>query len=128
MMDIRQTLKESLQKREEILFAYLHGSFVEGRLYHDIDVAVYVTPELLNQVDAFDYEMNLSTHLTLSLHAPTDVHILNRAPLGFRHSALQGELVFARDEELLTDYIEQVGWDYIQFVHHIREYLLEVMS
>lgn len=110
------------------MFAYLHGSFVEGRPYHDVDVGIYLEPEFLEQTDAFDYEMDLSARLTLSLHVPVDVHIMNRAPLGFCHNVLRGELLFTRDEEQLTVYVERVGWDYMQFAHHIREYVLEVMS
>jgi predicted nucleotidyltransferase len=128
MTEIRHTLKRLIREQEEILFAYIHGSFVEGRPYHDIDVAIHIAPEILTKVDVFDYEMDLSTRLTLSIHVPVDVHILDQAPLGFRHSVFQGELLFTRDEELLTDYIERVGWDYMQFAYHIREYLLEVMS
>ncbi len=125
---IRRELKALLRERKEILFAYLHGSFVEGIPYHDVDVAVYLNPDLLQQTDAFDYEMDLSAHLALTVHLPVDVHILNRAPLGFQHSVLRGELLFTRDEEFLSDYVERVGWDYMQFAYHTREYLFEVMS
>jgi len=127
-MDVRRELRALLQEWDEILFSYLHGSFVEGLPYHDVDVAVYLRPEFLEQADAFDYEMDLSACLTRALHVLVDVHILNQAPLGFRHSVLKGELLFTQDEELLTDCIEQAGWDYMQFVHHVREYLFEVMS
>ncbi len=127
-MDIRQELTALLRERSEVLFAYLHGSFVEGIPYHDVDVAVYLDPDFFQQTDAFDYEMGLSARLTLAIHVPVDVHVLNRAPLGFRHSALKGELLLAQDEDFLADYIERVGWDYMQFFYYTREYLFEVMS
>ena len=47
--------------------------------------------------DAFEYEMSLSTELTLALHVTVDVHTLNGAPLGFCHAVLQGEVLFARE-------------------------------
>lgn len=126
-MDVRRILRERLQEREEVAFAYLHGSFVEGLPYHDIDVGVYVYPELLEDLDVFDYETELSVELTSLLKKDVDVRVLNRAPLGFQHAVLQGELLFTRDEKLLTDFIERVGWDYMQFSHLLREYLFEVM-
>ena len=126
-MDVRRILRERLQEREEIAFAYLHGSFAEGLPYHDIDVGVYVYPEFLEGLDVFDYETELSVELTSLLKKDVDVRVLNRAPLGFQYAVLQGELLFTRDEKLLTDFIERVGWDYMQFSHLLREYLFEVM-
>jgi predicted nucleotidyltransferase len=117
-------LRDRLLARPEITFAYLHGSFVEGLPYHDIDVAVYLDSSWAG--DVFDYEMSLSTELTLALHVMVDIHGLNGAPLGFCHSVLQGEVLFARDEEALADYIERVSLDYMDFEHLARAYTHEV--
>ena len=106
-------LRNRLSVRPEIAFAYLHGSYVEGRPYHDMDVAVYLDPAWVG--DVFDYEMSLSAELTLALHVMVDVHALNGAPLGFCHAVLQGEVLFARDEEALADYIERVSLEYMNY-------------
>jgi hypothetical protein len=106
-------LRDRLSAHPEIAFAYLHGSFVEGLPYHDIDVAVYLDPTWTG--DVFEYEMSLSTELTLALRVTVDVHALNGAPLGFCHSVLQGEVLFSRDEEALANYIEGVSLEYMDY-------------
>lgn len=126
---IRRQLLTVLESRREILFAYLHGSFLDqGLPYHDIDVAVYVDPEWATGQDLFEYEMALSVELTLALHTTIDVHVLNHAPLGFQHSVLsRGEVLFSRDDERLVDLIERVGLEYIEFAYYVGDYLREVM-
>lgn len=123
--DVRQQLCRLLETRSEICFAYLHGSFIDGIAYHDVDVALYLEPPA---ADAFEYAMSLSVELTRALHVPVDVQILNHARLGFQHSVLRGELLLARDFEKLTDFIEHVGWEYMQFSHHLRDYLEAVTT
>jgi len=119
-------LRELLERREEIIFAYLHGSFVEGLPFNDIDVAVYVDQSKVP--DAFDYEMDLSAELTMALHFPVDVRVLNDAPLGFQHSVLQGEAILVRDEEVLTDFIERVAREYMDYAYLGRMYLEELLK
>lgn len=120
-----QRLRQLLEVRPEINFAYVHGSFIDEVAYHDMDVALYLDP---SPADPFDYEMALSVELTRALRLPVDVHVLNGAPLGFQHQALRGKLLFARDEEVLTDFIERVAWEYMQFSHYLRDYLEAVTT
>ncbi len=120
-----QELQEALAGRAAIAFAYLYGSFVQGLPYHDLDVALYLRPVLK---DTFEHEMQLSVELTRRLGFPVDVHILNEAPLGFRHSVLQGKILLVRDEALLTDFIEQVSRAYAEFLYLGRTYFQEVTS
>jgi predicted nucleotidyltransferase len=129
--NIPQRLHQLLEIRSEISFAYLHGSFVaqspqeDGLIYHDVDVALYLDPPL---ADLFDYEMALSVELTRTLHLPIDIQVLNGAPIGFQHQALQGQLLFTRSEEKLTNFIEYVSWEYMQFSHYLRDYLEAVTT
>jgi predicted nucleotidyltransferase len=128
--DLRQRLQMALENRREIVFGCLHGSFLEEDLpYHDIDVAIYLDPTWASGQDLFEYEMALSTELTLALHIPVDVCALNEAPLGFQHSVFhRGEVFFSRDDKRLTDLIERVGLAYMEFAYHVREYLREVTT
>jgi len=125
--DVRCRLREALEARDEIIFAYLHGSFAKGLPFHDVDVAVYLDPTVAVTTDIFDYEMELSVELTRTLRILVDVHVLNSAPLGFQHSALQGEALLVRDEDKLTDFIERVAIEYMDFAYLGRRYLLEVL-
>jgi predicted nucleotidyltransferase len=125
--DVRYKLREALEARAEIIFVYLHGSFAEGLPFHDVDVAVYLDPTYAMVTDIFDYEMDLSVELTRALRFPADLHVLNGAPLGFQHSVLQGEILLARDEDKLTDFIERVAIEYMDFAYLGRQYLLDVL-
>jgi predicted nucleotidyltransferase len=125
--NVRCQLREALEARPEIIFAYLHGSFTEGLPFRDVDVAVYLDSALATATDIFDYEMNLSVKLTRALRFLVDVHVLNDAPLGFQHSVLQGEALLVRDEDELTDFIERVSLEYMDFAYLGRQYLLEVL-
>ncbi len=115
--NVRYQLREALEPRGEIIFAYLHGSFAEGLPFHDVDVAVYLDPASAVAMDIFDYEMSLSVELTRTFRFPVDVHVLNGAPLGFQHSVLQGEALLVRDEDKLTDFIERVSLEYMDFAY-----------
>lgn len=65
--------------------------------------------------------------LTRAFRFLVDVHVLNGAPLGFQHSVLQGEVLLVRDEDKLTDFIERVGLEYMDFAYLGHRYLLEVL-
>jgi len=124
----RQQLQRCLELHPEIRFAYLHGSALEGLPYHDLDVALYLEPTHPAAHDSFDYEMRLSVELTQALGFPVDVHALNQAPLGFRHYAVQGELLLLRDADQLSDYLEAIARRYMEFAPLGRAYLLEVLK
>ncbi len=123
--EVLSRLRGLLEPKEEIIFAYLHGSFAEGLPYNDIDLAVYVDRARVE--DLFDYEMDLSVELTRALRFPVDVRVLNDAPLGFKHSVLQGEPILVRDEEFLADFIEHVAREYMDFAYLGRMYLEELL-
>lgn len=123
--DIRQQLRQFLEARPEIKFAYLYGSFVEQEAFHDVDVALYLDPP---PVDVFDYAMAMTVGLTRALRLPVDAQVINDLPIGFQHQVLQGELLFTRDEIFLTDFIEQVANEYTAFSHFLPEYLEAVTT
>lgn len=118
--EIIQQLHRRLAERAEIAFAYLHGSFLDGPAFHDIDVAVYLDPL---PDDPFDYAMGLSMALTRALGRPVDIQTFNRAPLAFQRQVFQGQLLFTRDETQLTDLIETVANEYTTFAHFLPDYL-----
>ncbi len=120
-----EQLDHLLKKRPEVSFAYLHGSFLDGLTYHDIDVAVYLHPLV---ADPFDYAMSASVELTRALRQSIDVQVLNNAPLAFQHQVLQGKLLFTRNELQLTDFIEAVAGEYMAFAHFLPDYLEAVTT
>jgi hypothetical protein len=109
----KERLLESLRKELEgvdgIVFAYVHGGFIEMGIFRDVDVAVWIK----NPEDALDYEVDFSAKLEVSLKTPIDLHVLNQAPLSFRHHALtRGKLLFSKDEEMRIGLIEETVRQY----------------
>jgi uncharacterized protein YutE (UPF0331/DUF86 family)/predicted nucleotidyltransferase len=90
-------LKGRLEKEGEVLFAYVYGSFLEGRPFRDLDVAIWIgDPDR-----AFYYTVDYSAQLEVELKVPVDVQVLNGAPLPFKHHVFtRGRLLLSRDDDL----------------------------
>jgi hypothetical protein len=90
-------------------------------------MALYLYPSVFDAYspnDTFAYEMDLSTELTLTLHVPVDIKVLNEAPIGFQHAVFRfGKVLFARDDIVLSDHIERISREYLDFSHHLTAYL-----
>ena len=125
---IAGALRRELEARPEVVLALLHGSFLKGGAYRDIDVAVWLDPGRLSLDDRFRYALDLSVHLQLQLGSPIDVRVLNDASLAFRYHALQGPSLVTRDDEFLDELRARTWDDYLDFQPFAREYLREVLS
>ena len=116
-----EALRKHLESRSEILCAYLHGSFLEGGPYRDIDVAVWIDPARGDADGATQYALDLSAELSLALGQPVEVQVLNRAPLTFRYHALKGRPVLVRDGEWLDELRARTWDDYFDFLPFSRQ-------
>lgn len=104
-----KSLREELESVDGIVFAYVHGGFIDMGFFRDVDVAVWIK----NPEDAFNYEVDLSAKLEANLKTPIDLHALNQAPLSFKHHALtRGKLLFSKDEEMRIKLIEETVRQY----------------
>ncbi len=121
-------LRHELDARPEIVFAYLHGSFLSGGPYRDIDVAVWLDPARVARDDRSRYAVDLSVALHLGLKQPVDVRVLNDAPLAFKYHALKGQALVMRDPEFLDDLRARTWDEYFDFLPFARQYLREVLS
>ncbi|MFZ2054330.1 MAG: nucleotidyltransferase domain-containing protein [Candidatus Aminicenantales bacterium] len=120
-------IKDALLARGEILFAYIHGSFLSLSDFRDIDVALFVNPREVNSRQAFDYSFRLSVELSHLAAQEIDIQIMNYAPLGFRHSVFKnGRLLFSRDETLRTDLLEGAALEYIAFYELSLQYIQDL--
>jgi predicted nucleotidyltransferase len=109
-------LINTLLKKDEIVFAYLHGSFLDGFLFNDIDIALYLDDKKIPREKNSDYCEQLSIELSELIEHVADVHIMNHAPVGFQHSVFKhGELLFSRDDELRSDLIEKTSMEIMDF-------------
>lgn len=121
-------IRDRLAERREIVFAYVHGSFVEGGPYRDVDLAVFLEVGRVEPASWRRYELALATELQLTLAQPVDVRVLNDAPLAFRHHATGGLPLLVRDAERLADFRARTWDDYFDFQPFARQYLREVLG
>ncbi|MBI4588661.1 MAG: nucleotidyltransferase domain-containing protein [Candidatus Rokubacteria bacterium] len=121
-------LRRQLEGRPEILCAYLHGSFLKGDPYRDIDVAVWVDPTRRGARSRAQYALDLSVALHVALRCPVDVQVLNDAPLAFRYHALNGHPLVVRDWEWLDEVRARIWDDYFDFAPFARQYLREALG
>lgn len=120
---LRSNLSDIVRKRDEIIFAYLHGSFLNNR-FHDIDLAFFVK----DVEDVLDYELATSLEIEKQMGFPIDVKVLNSAPLSFKYEVTKGELIFCRDEDILANFIERTWHDYLDFKPFEREMLMTMLE
>lgn len=103
------SLRKELEGVDGIVFAYVHGGFIEMEVFRDVDVAVWIK----NPQDAFHYEVDLSAKIEANLKTPIDVHVLNQAPLSFKHYTFaRGKLLFSKDEETRIKLIDETVRQY----------------
>ncbi len=116
-------LADILKKREEVIFAYIHGSFLKGN-FRDVDVAIYLTESR----DVF-YEIELEVELEETLKLPVDVRILNSAPLSFRFGVIKnGLILFSKDEQVRVEFETRTISEYHDFAYFRKRYRREVLG
>lgn len=120
---IKQKIREALIKRDEIIFAYLHGSFIEDRPFRDIDVAIYVDGNY-----DLTYELELEEELTRLVDFPVDVRVINNAPVTFRFKVIGGELLFTKDERVRCEFEERTLREYHDYEYYLKIYRREVLG
>jgi len=102
-------LRKELESVDGVVFAYVHGGFIEMEVFRDVDVAVWIE----NLEDAFSYEVDLSAKLEANFKTPIDLHVLNQAPQSFKHHAFtRGKLLFSKDEETRIKLVDETVRQY----------------
>lgn len=104
---IKQQISEYLLKQEDIVFAYLFGSFSDRETFRDIDVAVYTRGELeLLRLG------RLQSELSGLVGVETDILVLNnlfRTDPAFVYEVVtSGEVLFSCDDERHTTFKKDV--------------------
>lgn len=124
---IIRELRNRLSQEENMVFAYVHGSFLDEKDFNDIDIAVFLDPKtaIPNPVD---FEIALSLKLEESLTVCVDVKILNFAPLSFRYHATKGKLICSRDESSREDFLCRAWSEYFDFKPVSKIYLKEAIG
>jgi hypothetical protein len=124
---ITHLIKTELEKRDEIAFAYIYGSFVDPEMpfFRDIDIGVYLKD--YKDSDWLKYETELSVELEkcMQYRCPVDLRVINGSNILFMHNVVQGELLFTRDEDLWTDFVVYVSTRYNDIASIFNHYFKE---
>lgn len=122
---ITEAIVCKLQEHPEILFAYLHGSFLTNEFINDIDLALYLRkiPDSL-----LEYELNMEVILSnVVVGAPVDVRLLNGAPLSFQYNVVkEGIPIIVHDDNERAEFQERTIKYYFDFAPFRKRYLEEV--
>lgn len=106
-----ERLKDFLRGRDEIVFAYVFGSFAEEEAFHDIDIGIYLSE--ISQEQSTQYGLALSQAISNRLRIPVDARVLNFAPASFLYQVIRGKLIIERNEEILARIREQTVQRYL---------------
>ncbi len=119
--------KAFLEAKDGILFAYIHGSFVTGERFRDVDVAVYFADPPVHRIEE---ELSIESELSRVMKPlPVDLRILNDAPLSFRYNVIRyGRPVFVRDSDARFEFVEATLRDYFDFAPYREMYLRESLG
>jgi len=102
--DLVERLRAALDQHPDVLDGYLFGSLArgEGAAHSDVDVAVFVRPQALEQ-PGFGYAAELGSHLQAALgRSDVDLVILNGAPPLLYHRVLRDGVRLLSREPLAT--------------------------
>ena len=133
-LTLKRTINEVLCLRAEILFGYLHGSALCSQKPNDIDVAVFLAPQVYEKLRVsgtvnLKYAIPLEMELEKKIGMPVDLQVLNNAPLRFKYSAVsKGELVIDRNRDIRTDFEGLTRVEYFDFRPKREAYLQEALS
>lgn len=124
---IQGVLSQCLKAEEVIIFAYLHGSFAEGKAFRDIDVGVYVEESRVPREQALDFEISVSTKLEERIRIPVDLRVINYAPLSFQYYSTTGILLMCKEDDVQADFLTKTRSLYFDFKPASERFLKEML-
>ncbi len=121
-----ETIAEIVGSKEQVLFAYIFGSFSRGEQFRDIDVGVYLSDG--SHTSTLHDELELESELEAACRVPVDARIMNNAPLTFVYHILKSAIVIVdKDGFRRSDYEGLIYKEYFDVLHLRREYLREMV-
>jgi uncharacterized protein len=124
---IIKKINNFIQNQNEIIFAYIFGSFIEEEKFHDIDIAIYVNEKKTSSKSTF-YEIELSNQIESITSIPIDIIRLNSAPDAIVYRATKGLLIKNDNDNLRINYITACWKKYWDYQNIVQEYLSELKN
>ena len=116
-MDIIKKCKDTLIEYENIIFAYIFGSYVKGNIRKDsdMDIAIY----LKSNIDTYAY-LDIKIKLSKMLKREVDLDILNDATPLLRYEIYKNNIsLFTHNIDIENRYKVKVLFEY----NDIKRYL-----
>lgn len=126
--DVTGKITAVLAEKPEVVFAFLHGSFLDGPFFRDIDLGIYV--EGVDRADFWDYEAALAQEIEGMLRGRflIEPKVINHAPLSFCYHVIRGKLLLVRDNDVLEEFMVRVARGYLEMAPIRRRYVAEAMG
>ncbi|MEO8398323.1 MAG: nucleotidyltransferase domain-containing protein [Ignavibacteriaceae bacterium] len=127
---IKKQISDFLKEKEEIILAYIFGSFVQNENFHDVDIAVYLRKEFDKnnfKIFPYGYESGLISDLTSLIRRNVDFVVMNNADITLQQRIInKGSLLFSKDEKFRISYENYIRKLYIdaENLRRIKQYYL----
>jgi hypothetical protein len=123
---IERIFSHLLKQYEEILFAYIFGSFISAASFSDIDLGIFVGMDLKTPLN---FELELENRFEKIAKFPIDVRVLNNAPISFTQNVFRtGIVVLDRHPNMRADFEGRILKEYFDFSPYRKGYLNEVIN
>jgi predicted nucleotidyltransferase len=123
---IIKKISDRLHSRDDILFAYIFGSFMSEDGFKDIDIGIFIHNK---KPSPLKIELDMENEMEGIIHLPCDVRVINNAPPSFAYNVLEsGRLIVDKDSDLRADFEGLIYKKYFDLRHLKREYLREITN
>lgn len=126
---IIEVLKEYFERRNDVLMAFLFGSYAKGKNHglSDIDIAVYFRPKSNSlEWEEFDTKYDSEDEIWLDiermLKRNVDLIVLNRARSSIASSAINGVPIVIKDRGLYLDFMLRVTAEAEDYREMVEDY------
>lgn len=113
---LKDRLREELAREPDVVFAYLHGSFLTDQPFHDVDIGLY-----FGDPKRSARTLEIGERLAHAIHLPVDARPLDEAPKSFLFHVFRGELLLCRDDELHATILEDTMRCYFDIAPLLRQ-------
>ncbi len=120
-------IKMELSRRKEVVFAYLHGSFLLPVPCGDMDIAVYLEDDVFSRKH-WEYEAGLVMSLEPLAGMPVDVQTLNGAPVALRYHVIRGEVLYSGNEPARFAFLEATWREFFDCQPMFRTYYQDLLQ
>lgn len=125
--EVLEKIENVIKSHEEIIFAYIFGSFIENETFNDIDLAIYIDENNISTKEIF-YEIELSNQVEEIIKIPVDVIVLNRTSDFVLYRVSKGILIKNSDDDMRINFITTHWKSYLDYRNKIHEHVEEMKA